>query len=200
MAKGTFKEKYLIRPWVLALGLIITVAITVIETALNGYTNMGSLQPFGGFYDVVRIQDIMFYSWPFIILYLIGIMGRSRFFTKAELAVLLTMMWVTWMIPTYTGVTTLVTWAGSARRLGEPLYTWLIDDFKGLYHLWGPDFTDDALWAGFYNGASAVPWNAWGSMIAFSFFHPIVAPRPLRPAACPISFITQADFTRRSPA
>jgi len=168
------KEVIRIRSFVYVIGLIGVAIMVLFETFLNGYTSalLNGLGPAASGHLGAYSFGLITYFWPFLILLLVSLLAPLRL-SKQELTVLVTMFWVTWMIPTYWGCYDHLIWPASALAKGGNWRKWIIMDVGGKpgyadpVWWWCPDITNEDIWNGFLYGGVPTPWAEWAPALAF---------------------------------
>jgi len=114
--------------------------------------------------------DIMFvFFWPLIFSVItVLITENGRGLSKQELTLIISMVGVSWIIPTHFGIIPLITLLGTARSI-PAFHKWWFD-YGGVNNwMFGPDPTNPKLWDSFLYGGP-VPWDAWMPAIAIWLF------------------------------
>lgn len=176
MAASTAKKEVVevVRPRAFIVGLIAVVIMTFITTFIAMFTNTGQVWtlPITEIYLTYTWLWPMFnLLWPFIAAFVTALLPRGAF-NRKELTLIISMLWVTWMIPTYFGIVMSIDFPAAGYLQGEPLWSKWRDAIKPVAWTFGPDPDVEWPWRGLYEGGSAVPWGVWIGMILYqSLFH-----------------------------
>ena len=167
-----------VRPIAFVIGIIMVFIVTPIISFFSGILPFSHPYPFGSnVYTPQLWMDITYvFFWPFVILLITSAISKVKRLTKQEIAVIVSMVWVTWFIPTCdSGVKQTVTWVMGARLLPEPWYPiYFMRDMRDIWWFWGPDPNVSAYWDGALTGGSAVPWAQWMFPMVYQCLYLIV--------------------------
>jgi len=156
-----------IRPVTYVVGIIIVAMISIIGAWLAGFTRAtitGAVGwPTGSGYDWTIGPCVLQLFWPFVISLVLSLIPKNLRFNRQELTIILTMIWVTWLLPTYWGITSVVHPTGVAMGIGAPYSEWIKTDW---YYLYSPP-PEDVYWHGFLYGGAGVPWTDWAVPLAY---------------------------------
>jgi len=169
-SKESSKEALLgVRPFVWVIGIVWVIIISIISTWLNGFTfgtNWGFLHNWYEF-DWAEQQLYSWVAWPFIVAFIASLIARPLKLTAQEVTVIITMVWISWFIPRFGGVSTTYLWVGALIGMGDPWKTHISTLGDCFPTQWlAPDPRDTAIWEPFFYGG-VVPWSAWTIPIIF---------------------------------
>ncbi len=156
------------RPWTFVLGLILVAMMVTVETWLNGFTSL-FLEPFGvyGYWWNVQLEYWGNFLWPFIGCIILAIINKVKAVTRQEATIVVTMLFVTWMLPLWNGIGSCINSGAAFINSGEPYITWYKEAFGPVRHLYAPDFEDPTWLEGWLRGGAAVPWVKWAPTIVY---------------------------------
>lgn len=135
-------------------GIIAVILNSIVTAFFASMSISGSL--FSGTtygWDVNFVGKAAVYGYlPILVVSLImGYTKRTRSLTKQEVVLIVTMMWVSWMIPTGYGITNFLLMLGTARS--QPAYQkWTMQYGAPTNWLFGPDPNDAYLWTSWMSG------------------------------------------------
>ncbi|MBS7642115.1 hypothetical protein KEJ40_03000, partial [Candidatus Bathyarchaeota archaeon] len=96
---------------------------------------------------------------------LAAVLARNGGLNKQEVTIVLAMVWVSWMIPSFYGVLPVLTMMGTARQI-PAFHRWNLEYLKPAHWQWGPDPFNDKLWESWMYGGP-VPWAEWMPALLF---------------------------------
>ena len=161
MRRKEIGEAVFIRPMVYVIGLIWVVVASVFTTFIALFTTGGTLWGItSGAWDNGWIGVLSFIMWwPLVISAVMSLLARSLRLTKQELVIIMSMVWVSWMIPSLYGVLPTLTMLGTTRQI-PAFHVWNLEYAKDAMWQWGPDPFNEGLWDSWMYGGP-VPWGAW---------------------------------------
>ncbi|MEM2886690.1 MAG: DUF6785 family protein, partial [Candidatus Bathyarchaeia archaeon] len=147
------------RTWII--GIIAVILSTIFTTFVALFTTGGTLwgltiNPWAQ----AQSGTLTFvFWWPLIIASLAAVLARNGGLNKQEVTIVLAMVWVSWMIPSFYGVLPVLTMMGTARQI-PAFHRWNLEYLKPAHWQWGPDPFNDKLWESWMYGGP-VPWAEW---------------------------------------
>jgi len=164
-----------VRPRAYIIGIVAVMIVTVITSFIAIFTDAGQLWtwPIDDLWMQMYMRDPLFmFMWPYFIALAAAILRKRNFLSKWELTVVISMVWVTWLIPSWFGVFGLFTGPAAGMAIGDENWLAAVRPVNAIY---GPDFADSALWKGLYQGNAPVPWSGWMGFIIFNTVWVIVS-------------------------
>jgi hypothetical protein len=160
------RVEVIVRPTAYITGLILSILIVLYVGLMALFTPGGTL--WGMTTEVWGTNWIADFSyvlfWPFV-LAILGTLLSKVGFSKHELTLIMAMVWVSWMIPSFYGVLPVLTMMGTARQI-PAFHQWNLEYLKPCHWQWGPDPFNDKLWESWMYGGP-VPWAEWMPALLF---------------------------------
>lgn len=156
-------------------GAIAVALVTINTTFIAMFTDAGQLWtwPISGLWMQMYFHWPLFaFLWPFILSAIAAVLRNRNFLNSWELAVVVCMLWVTWLIPSWFGALSLFCGPASGMAVGDERW---IEALRPVNVIYGPSFDDLTLWKGLFIGGSSVPWNEWSGFIIFNTVWVIVS-------------------------
>jgi len=164
-----------VRPRAYIVGAIAVALVTINTTFIAMFTDAGQLWtwPISGLWMQMYFYWPLFaFLWPFILSAVAAILRSRNFLNSWELAIVVCMLWVTWLIPSWFGALSLFCGPASGMAVGDERW---IEAVRPVNVIYGPSFDDLTLWKGLFIGGSPVPWNEWFGFIIFNTIWVIVS-------------------------
>jgi len=154
-------EEVIVRPVAYIIGLIWTVIATIFTSFIALFTTGGTLWGLNSeAWSNSWVGQMSFVMWwPLVITTVMSMMARSLGLNKRELVIILSMVWVTWIIPSHYGIIHSIVMLGTARQIAA-FHKWNLEFARDVLWQWGPDPFDESLWDSWMYGGP-VPWGAW---------------------------------------
>jgi len=156
------KSEIVIRPRAFIVGVISVVLVTVFIGFVALFTPGGGLWGLSSeAWTNAWVGRVSFIFFLPLIVSLIGALASrsSGGLSKAELTIVMVMIWASWMLPTYYGVLPAITMLGTARQI-PAFHRWNLEYARDVNWMWGPDPLNDKLWESWMYGGP-VPWAEW---------------------------------------
>jgi len=156
-----------VRPKAYVIGTIAVVLVVTFVAFLALFSRAGAVfQLVANVWDLMVYTDIMFvFFWPILLSGITALIVKNgKGLNKQELALIVSMVWVAWIIPTYYGVVSSMTLVGTARAI-PAFQKWTMDWGRVNNWKFGPDPMVAAYWESWMYGGP-VPWGAWMPAIA----------------------------------
>jgi len=156
------EEEVRIRPFTYVIGIICVILVVLFTGFLALFSAGGTLWDLTTeSWSKTWICDIMFVMfWPLVFSSIASLIAKGgKRLSKHELTVIIGMVWVSWLIPTYFGVMHVVTWLGTARLI-TAYHEWTLEYGAVTNWMFGPDPMNENLWKSWLYGGP-VPWGAW---------------------------------------
>jgi len=164
-----------VRPRAYIMGAIAVALVTINTTFIAIFTDAGQLWtwPISGLWMQMYFYWPLFaFLWPFIVSAIAAVLRNRDFLNSWELTVVISMLWVTWLIPSWFGAMSLFTGPASGMAISDEKW---IEALKPVNIIYGPSFDDLVLWEGLFRGKSLVPWSEWTGFIIFNTVWVIVS-------------------------
>jgi len=155
-----------VRPSAFIIGAVLTALVTIFIQYIALFTPGGTLwglssEAWSNNW-VGSMSFVLF--WPLVISVLGTLLSRIGV-TKHELVIILSMIWVSWLIPSHYGIIGVLTMMGTARQT-PAFHRWNLEYLKPCHWQWGPDPFNDKLWESWMYGGP-VPWAEWMPVLLF---------------------------------
>ncbi|MBS7641772.1 OPT/YSL family transporter [Candidatus Bathyarchaeota archaeon] len=159
-------EEARVRPIIYLAGALLTAIIVVLMEFVALFTVGGTLWGLTGDSWInawpANMSFVLF--WPLVISVLGTLLSRVGV-SKHELVIILSMIWVSWLIPSQHGILEIFTMMGTARQI-PAFHRWNLEYLKPAHWQWGPDPFNDKLWESWMYGGP-VPWAEWMPALLF---------------------------------
>ncbi|MBS7634091.1 hypothetical protein KEJ34_01115 [Candidatus Bathyarchaeota archaeon] len=164
----TEKVAALIRPRAYVIGAIATAIIVLITEFVALFTPGGTLWGLHGeTWSNAWLANLTFgFFWPLVISVIGALLGKFNVITKQEFIIILTMVWVSWMLPSIYGILPIFTALGIARQV-PAFHKWNLEYARDITWQFGPDPLNSALWESWMYGGP-VPWAEWMPTLLFN--------------------------------
>jgi len=158
------------------LGAIVVALVTAFISFFGIFTTTGMLNPFiVNTYETVDFSQIyMIFFWPLVFSVIVALLTKAGVrVKKRDLVIITTMVYTTWMVPTFWGVTSPLMYLGVARQ-SSAYQRWTLTYGALTNQFWGPDPFKEEYWEGYLYGGKPVPWDAWGLAVAHFIIYSIL--------------------------
>lgn len=164
----TEKVVAVIRPRTYIIGAIVAAVAVLVMEFVALFTPGGTLWGLHGeTWSNAWMSNMTFgFFWPLLLSSICALLGKYNIISKQEFVIILTMVWTTWMLPSYYGILPLLTALGTARQI-PAFHRWNLEYAKNINWQFGPDPLNSALWESWMYGGP-IPWAEWMPALTFT--------------------------------
>jgi len=150
-----------IRPIAWFTGIIVTIVTVFFITFISLFSPGGDLWPLTSEAWSSDWQGTVIFAlfWPLLVSSFASMFRGTKLFRKEEIALITSMLWIVWIIPTGYGIMRVPLMLGTTRQI-PAFHKWNLDWGRNVMWQWGPDPFNDKLWESWMYGGP-VPWSEW---------------------------------------